>query len=422
MATAQILTLPRQSDLIDVLSLPQQRLSVLYGGAMGGGKSHGIAIAGLLLSHWWPNNRGFIGRLDFKDLRETTYKTCIEVWGDTGLLAQHNKNEHWVRFTNGSEVLFGELKDEESRKSLNLGWYAIDEATEVPEASRLMLLSRLRWNLPGIKYREVLATNPGPGWVKRDFYEEPRKANHYFVPSLPTDNSELPEDYVPSLEAIYPDIWIKRFLKGSWDAFEGQVFDEFDKAIHVAPAVEPSEWWRPKIRSIDHGLRNPTCCLWMGVDNDDVIHVYDEHYQKGQPVSHHAKVINAKTGAPLPTVIDPSTQNLTDFKNGSPWSVKQEYLLHGVKTVVANNARMAGILRVKELLKTRRLVIHANCVNLLRELPEYGWKDADNDLNLPEDAAKKNDHAVDAFRYGIVALRPVKAGKTTLRDFEVRDD
>lgn len=419
MPVATLEALPRQSDLFDILERTEGRLSVLYGGAMGGGKSHGIAIAGLLLSHWWPNNRGFIGRLDFKDLRETTYQTCIDVWGDTGLVAQHHKAEHWVRFKNGSHVLFGELKDPESRKSLNLGWYAIDEATEVPEKSRLMLLSRLRW--PGVLYREVLATNPGPGWVKREFYDEPRKANVFFVQSLPEDNDALPEDYVRSLEERYPDLWIKRYLKGSWDAFEGQVFEEFDRTRHVKPAVADATVWRVRARAIDHGLRNPTCCLWGGVDRDGVIHVYDEHYEQGKPVSHHAAAIKRREHPVHATVIDPSTQAATDMRNGSPWSVRAEYQLNGIATVMANNARMAGILRVKELLKADKLVIHQNCPNLLRELPEYEWKDVDGDMNPVEDAAKKNDHAVDALRYLCMAFRPVKAGGQTF-DFEVRPD
>jgi PBSX family phage terminase large subunit len=419
MPVAVMEALPRQSDLLDVLALPDRRLSVLYGGAMGGGKSHGIAIAGLLLSHWWPNNRGFIGRLDFKDLRETTYQTCIDVWGATGLIHQHHKAEHWVRFKNGSHVLFGELKDPESRKSLNLGWFAIDEATEVPEASRLMLLSRLRW--PGVLYREVLASNPGPGWVKREFYEEPRKANRYFVPSLPNDNAALPDDYVAALEAQYPEIWIKRYLRGSWDAFEGQVFDEWDATVHKKPAVdqETSARWRPRIRSIDHGLRNPTCCLWLGVDSEGVIHVYDEHYLAGQPVSVHAAAVSAR--GLLPTVIDPSTQAVTDVRNGTPWSVKLEYQAHGVPTEPANNARMAGIIRVKEMLRAKKLVVHENCVNLLRELPEYEWKDVEGNVNPVEDATKKNDHAVDALRYGVVALRggAGKRSEGALHDFEM---
>lgn len=418
MATAYLDTLPRQSDLLDVLSRPDPRLSVLYGGAMGGGKSYGIALAGLHLSYAWGRNRGFVGRLDFKDLRETTYQTCVEVWDATGLIKQHHKSEHWVRFANGSEILFGELKDPDSRKSLNLGWYAIDEATEVPEASRLMLWSRLRY--PGVKYREILASNPGPGWVKREFYDEPRKPHRYFVRSLPTDNAALPTDYEASLRETFPDIWIKRYIGGSWDAFEGQVFEEFDRDVHVAPAIAWPEDWFPKIRALDHGVRNPTACLWLAVDPGGTVHVFDEYYASGLSVSDHAGAIRAKSyKLDLPTFIDPSTQAVTDIRNGTPWSIRYEYAVNTLPTTPANNARMAGIVRLKEMFKARELVIHENCVNLLRELPEYAWKDVDGDLNPVEDAEKKNDHAVDALRYGVVALRGAPDPRPRQRAFRV---
>jgi PBSX family phage terminase large subunit len=419
-ASVALRALPRQSELLDVLNRSDARLSVLYGGAMGGGKSHGIALAGFVLSHEWPGNRGFVGRLDFTDLRETTYQSCLDLWEATGLIAQHHKSEHWVRFKNGSRVLFGELKDAESWKSLNLGWFAIDEASEVPETSRLMMLSRLRLGLPGIRYREVLASNPGPGWVKRQFVDEPRPAGHHFVRSLPTDNAALPGDYVAELRKQFPDVWVKRYVAGSWDAFEGQVFDEFDRAVHVKPAIDWPEELPVKIRVIDHGLRNPTCCLWMAADADGVIHVFDEHYLAGQPVSVHAAAIKAKSrDLALPTLIDPSTQAVTDIRNGTPWSIRWEYALNGIEAELANNARMAGIIRVKELLRTRGLLIHENCVNLLRELPEYEWKDVEGDAAPKEDAEKKNDHAVDALRYGCVALFPFREEKPKQRAFRV---
>jgi len=104
----------------------------LFGGAMGGGKSYSLAAEGLQLSLDYPGNVGYVGRLDFTDLKRTTYRSFLEVI-PSELIAQHHQSEHWIKLKNNSVIYFGELKDIESLKSLNLGWWAIDEASEVSE-------------------------------------------------------------------------------------------------------------------------------------------------------------------------------------------------------------------------------------------------------------------------------------------------
>ena len=58
------------------------------------------------------------------------------------------------------------------------------------------------------------------------------------------------------------------------------------------------------------------------------------------------------------------------------------------------------------------------CKNLIAEIPDYRWQDlsptAERDKDQPEAPRKKDDHAVDAFRYGIMA-RP-RPKRTTVSD------
>ena len=63
-----------------------------------------------------------------------------------------------------------------------------------------------------------------------------------------------------------------------------------------------------------------------------------------------------------------------------------------------NKDLFSGIARVKEYLKSGRLYIFSSCVNLIREIKGYFWKDSDTPL-------KKDDHALDELRY-FLSSRP----------------
>jgi len=378
----------------------------LFGGAMGGGKSYALAAEGLQLSLDYPGNVGYVGRLDFTDLRRTTYLSFLEVIPQE-LILQHHQSEHWIKLKNGSTIYFGELKDIESLKSLNLGWFAIDEASEVAEEAFLMLSSRLRLKIPNIKYYGIMASNPEPGWLKDRFVDEQRE-NHAFIPSLPKDNPHLPEEYISNLRANFPEIWVKRYLEGSWDVFEGQIFTEYDNAKHVVdPFTVPKEWEFGV--SIDPGFVNPTGILLWAVDFDGTVHFIQESYESGITVSQNVERIKPwYDDYPISIeLIDPAARAKTREKNGQLWSVMDEYMDYGINPVPANNEVLAGINRVNEYLKRSRIKIFRSCVNLIKEIPGYQWQKLSpaqlGHSNYPEKPRKLNDHLVDAMRYTIMS-------------------
>jgi hypothetical protein len=134
-------------------------------------------------------------------------------------------------------IFYGGLGDDtraiERLKSLEIGWFGIDEASETTESFFLMLGSRLRLKVPWIKYFGLLASNPDPGWLKMRFIDR-KLPDHIFVPALPRDNPKLPAGYVQRLTELFPPEWQARFLDGDWGAFEG-TNDVFPyKAIQAA--------------------------------------------------------------------------------------------------------------------------------------------------------------------------------------------
>lgn len=195
---------------------------VLYGGAVGGGKSVWLCNEALQLSLDYPGNVGYLCRHELSSFRRTTLMT-LERYIPPELIAQHHQTESFIRLINGSIIYYGGLGDDqkaiERLKSMEVGWFGIDQAEETSESHFLWLASRLRLQLPHIRYKGLLTANPAPGWVKFRFIEQSLR-DHAFIPALPRDNPHLPKDYESNLRELYPEELVRQLLEGDWDALE----------------------------------------------------------------------------------------------------------------------------------------------------------------------------------------------------------
>lgn len=410
----------------------------LYGGAVGGGKSWALSAEGIRLTLAYPGNRGFMCRHESTAFRKTTLTTLLKLINEieelTGkkILSNHRKTDRELWFVNGSVILYGSLGGTEAVeriKSMELGWFGIDEASETEEENYRMLKSRLRWRLPDDSYPPffgLLASNPEAGWVKNKFVT-PQKMDtplpkHIFIQALPTDNPHLPPDYIDDLRESNPDHWVEKYISGSWDALEGQIFNHFNSDVHVIKEFEIPEGWL-RYRSLDHGQNNPTCCLWQAIDPDGNIFVYREYYSPGV-VSAHCGEINTLSEDEYYayTLLPPDMWGKTREKDGNLFSVYDEYIEYGIYGVKANNSVNGGLNRVNEYLKvdpervhpitgekgSPRIFIFKNCRNLILEIPDYIWKEGED---VP---IKKNDHACDALRYGVMSRPAPNKKKETM--------
>jgi len=412
----------------------------LYGGAVGGGKSFALCAEALRMSLGFAGNRGFMCRHESTAFKNTTLVTLLKLIDEVSQLCGkkimkpggHHKTNKTIEFINGSTILYGSLGDNEDFdriKSLEIGWFAVDEASETQGDNFQMLKSRLRWKLPNGKhppYMGLLASNPEPGWVK-DLFVKPQQLGepvngHTFIPALPRDNKHLPKEYVNMLKSTNPPNWVKRYLGGSWDVFEGQVWPDYQFEIHAIDGFEiPREWRR--FRSIDHGQVHPTACLWFAIDPDGNLFVYKEYYSPGV-VSLHCKAIleMSEDEHYSYTLLPPECWGKTREKEGKLWSINDEYWENKISCIKANNDVLTGINRVGEYFKVREdrvhpltgekdspsLFIFKNCKNLLIEIPEYGWKDQRGEEKAKEAPKKIKDDAADAMRYGVMS-RPSPA-------------
>jgi phage terminase large subunit len=388
--------------------LHRGELEQLYGGSKSSGKSRGLCAKIIAVGSSIPGNRIGLFRKDLTDLKGSTLVT-FEQMCPRDLILSHHKTDHVFKIRTPdprypTEVIYGGLGDinqVESAKGKEFGAIAIDEPSEVEMETYLQLLAQLRWVLPNGSrppYQAWLGTNPEPGWLEDHFGHLIREAtpskpvvsdgSRVYIMALPKDNPYLPprwEDILRNQKDI-PAAWVKKYLEGSWEASEGQVFKEFDRAIHVIDPPPPDFLSRlTLIASVDHATTGTTCMALVGIDPDGNIFVLGEYYQKNKLVSEHAggmkalldvwvdrcgkreyakqravsdkSVYEAVHGVEY-VLIDPSTQAKTQQNRNELWSVQDEYRRNGIPTVPAWNALESGINLLREYLHSKSTHIH----------------------------------------------------------------
>ena len=120
----------------------------LYQGGYGSGKTFSGSLLGIMLCLKYPGIRGLVGALTYTLVRDTTYRQYLEHLDNMGFKAGYHydikSSEDKIQFRNGSEILFRHLQEPNKLKSLNLGFVELEEMSDTPESTFLMLLSRLR--------------------------------------------------------------------------------------------------------------------------------------------------------------------------------------------------------------------------------------------------------------------------------------
>lgn len=416
--------LPKQRQFFDASMNPSGPKYVAFISGVGGGKTITGCVTILAQAVMYPSTY-LIARQHYPQLKDTTYRTFKQICPPE-LILEDRIADMLIRIkgVNGktSTILFRPLEDWDKLRSLNLGGFFIDEASEVSEEAFMLLQGRLR-DSGGLR-KGICISNPnGHDWLyrwffKQDFFKnEDEKKKYYLIRGTSLENTFLPSDYIETMLNSWSDIRIQREVMGSFDTFEGAVYDEFRRDIHVIEPFEIPETWT-RVIGMDAGYRNPAAGVFAAVDNDGTIYIYDEYYVKEKLVKEIVNdylVPKVKKDNISALYIDPATKQTRGQTGISEYSTYYEYIPKNLALLLANNQVEAGIDRVKSYLKIDpktnkpRMYIFKTCVNLIEELVQYRWEPLGpgqagfkNDKEAPR---KHNDHAVDALRY-LVMSRP----------------
>lgn len=451
---------------IPYIATPKQRLfhgstanEVLYGGAAGGGKSVAIVLDALMRCLQFPGSKAYIFRRTYPELEDTIITEALRWYPKE--IAKYNVGRHEMALINKSRILFRHCSSIQAKfdyKGAEIHWLYIDELTsfeqEIYEYLKTRTRARKSMNLTPVVR---CASNPGDighGWVKSYFVDagpygsmvehtvvsktlnKSKIVTTQYIPALATDNPHITEDYLFELEQK-PEALRRALLQGDWDAFEGQVFVEWEDLVnkkdkseadekniaerkwtHVIRPFPIKENW-PRYMSFDHGYSRPFSVQWWAIGPDGCAYLYRQWYgcKDGHPnigiqksprqiaegIVEREEEDEAKENIVVDRIADPAI-----FERSRGDSVAQQMepdgKLKGIIFRKGDNARIAGKMQLHERLRFDKdgrplLQVFDTCKDFIRTIPYLPY-----DTKKPEDVdTKAEDHDYDACRYFLMA-------------------
>ncbi len=437
--------LPKQQQFLNLMTDPNGPSNIAYFGGYGSGKSLILVVSQLTLGIIYGGEY-VIARQFMPELRRTTMRLFHELCPPELIIEKKDAvAETVIKSANGTaRFYFVALDEPEKLDSLNLDGAGIDEASQTTEEAFLKLQGRLRGK-KGLRKLVAVGNPKGHNYVFKYFVSktvfkeytspitkklitvEDQKKDYHLIQAPSTENKHLPAGYLEKMLSTYSKERIKRDIEGSFDSFEGQVYSEFDRAIHVVrPFRIPSNWKR-HLR-LDGGFRNPAAVLFAAISPDGDVYVYKELYQRewlvkeivlGDSKSTPKKIglvdMIKGAGSFETAKIDPATKQRRGQTGESDYD---EYRRHWPDSLpvlqLAKNAVEMGIDRVKQYLKPHpktgkpSLYVFETCTNILEEITTYQYPDLkpnEQGMKAEKEAPRKvDDHLLDCLRYLILDL------------------
>lgn len=424
----------------------------LYGGAAGGGKTAALCAEAITSAIEFDGTHVYIFRRTLKELKQSVYEEVMKqiakyqnlpigkkaVLGDgRKLTITYNSQESIFKFSNGSFIQLAYLdsiSDRYNYQSAEIHVLLIDELTHFLEDDYEYLKTRLRSDSYP-RCRVMACSNPGNvghGWVKDRFIKpkdptvkyRPEKPytdvetgmSRVFIPAKVSDHpsKQFRESYTQVLNAI-PDLQLRAALKdGDWNVFEGQVYTEWDKELHILPSRKlPFDLDTcHKYIGFDWGYNDHGCAIWLAqapesIDGVKHLYAYREIYDRQKSPTWWAEQIsNIIRSEPIEFMILPHDcfshlgGNQTIARTFSDYDIP-----HVRADSLSHSAKMHRQALLHQLFEVSSdglpyLQISLACPNAIRTIPDLPYSDT-----KPEEINDKSeDHAYDSLTYGLMVV------------------
>jgi len=276
---------------------------LLYGGAMGPGKSYFLrwfAVRFLIRLFQDRGMRNVAVMLACEDYPSLKDRQLVKIGSEFPQWLGQSFKDHGdygrcfmiYEGYGGGVVCFRNLDDPSKYASAEFAAILIDELTKNNYQTFVDLKTRLRW--PGLKDIEcpfVCATNPGGighGWVKQLWIDKQfplewirpidYRSQFAYIPGTADDNPYLDQSYWDSLNTL-PEQQRRAYRYGDWNIFKGQAFPEVNKVAHgyrpAAVAPPPGVW---VAMAMDWGFGAPFSIGWYHTDADGRLYRFGSWY------------------------------------------------------------------------------------------------------------------------------------------------
>jgi hypothetical protein len=268
--------LPHQAAFC--LDIEHRILGLVSG--FGAGKTYGLCAKAINIA---AANIGFVSAL-FEPvapmLRDILVRSLDDMLEALGLPFDYRVSplpEYVLHFAEGDHTILLRTMETWNRiRGQNLcaiGFDEVDTANRrVAEQAARMALARLR---SGNVQQFYVATTPeGFGWAY-DTFERTQAPDRHLIRARTQDNPYLPDGFIESLKANYPDQLIKAYLEGQFvNLTTGAVYDRFTRSKHVTTDLYDSTQIEPLRIGIDFNVGNMSAII--AVRRDKGLFVVDE--------------------------------------------------------------------------------------------------------------------------------------------------
>ena len=404
----------------------------------------------------YSDYRAIIIRRTYPDLVKNIQVECEKLYPLYGGIWKE-RDKCWL-FPSGAKIFLNHCTDERALKTyigLNMHFIGIDEANQFIEEWVDKIAMNLRTVNPELKPQLCLTSNPGDvghHHLKQNYVDacppvaigkpkfnenfkvtyQPKKSGkpfideygvkYQFIPSTVFDNPSILDNdpnYVLKLKKLPPTLR-RMWLDGDWDCAPGMYFDNWNIMHHVIPRKlftygnQFNKDTHQIYRVFDYGTKAPFVCLFVALDRDGNLIVFDEISESGLSSSKQAKKVvkyglekYGLTNADFEeNYCDPAYFSNTTEKHGEVCSPADYYEDEGILLTGANNDRKAGAKLVYENLEipddddVPRIRFTDNCTSCTTYIPILP-----SSKTSPEDVDTKAwDHEYDCVRYISIEL------------------
>ena len=267
--------LPHQAKFCD--NMDSRKLALVCG--FGAGKTHALIsksciLAALNVGHVSAVLEPTSGML--RDILQRTMNELLDEWQIPYTFRASPLPEYTLEFAEGSHtILLRTMLTYQRLRGQNLCAVGFDEADTIPkrdaESAMNMALARLRSG--NVQQFYATTTPEGHGWAFETFKKDP-KPDTDLIQARTEDNKYLPEGFIESLKANYPEQLIKAYLLGEFvNLTMSAVYDRFDRNIHVCNQLPNYKNEILRV-GLDFNIQNTNCVI--GVRDGNKLVIIDE--------------------------------------------------------------------------------------------------------------------------------------------------
>lgn len=321
-----------------------------------------------------------LGAVQRNVLNELTNKYEIEF--------KFDKHNRFILF--GVQVCcFGHSKINDMGRIRGMTSYGayINEGTMANEE----VFNEIKARCSGEGARILVDTNPDQPehWLKTNYID---KADGKVIQSYHfklDDNTFLTDRYKDNIKAATPTgMFYDRDIEGLWVSAEGIVYKDFRKEKHYIKSKDLKDINFVKyFAGVDWGYEHPGAIVLLGKDDKGDIYLLEEHSKQHEEIEYWvniAKEIKSRYG------------NISFYCDTARPEYIKRFKKENIKAKNADKAVLAGIGAVARLIKTEKLKIVEDKVDLFKkEIFMYAWN------KTTGEPMKVWDDVLDALRYAI---------------------